>query len=105
MGHRSKTHSHKRIVPQVNTPTLEELQKKEVNLKVILDTGVSTSHGDRICKRLAKLRRRISSLSAPPPKEEKIKEKKLTQEEKVQKKKDYNKERKERFHKSASKRP
>jgi hypothetical protein len=49
---------------------------------------------------IAKCKRRIARLQAPPVKEEKVKEsKKLTQEEKAKKKKDYERQRKDRYKK------
>ena len=97
MGHKSRTNKRKVAVPQINTPTLEELQAKKKRLLGLEET-CPTHELHIVSAALAKVNRRIERMTTPAQEEKKKEEKKkLTKEEKAQKKKDYERRRKNRY--------
>ncbi len=97
MGHKSKFRRHGEAVPQINTPILKELEKKAQRLRQIGDV-CPTHEFHTVMRAVAKIERRIERMKVPEKKEaKKSEEKKLTQEEKIQKKKDYERQRKNRY--------
>ena len=100
MGHKSKKHKRGRYVPQINTPTLKELNEKLVRLGELMTKPTDPASAHRIASAYRKVSRRLAEEKANEV-VEKVKEQKeknkLTQEEKVQKKKDYERQRKDRY--------
>ena len=95
MTHKSKTYKRKVNVPQINTPTLDELKEKLIKLQGCTPSCASEAH--RIGRAIAKYKRRIDRLTLSIVEDEKVKEKqqnKLTQIEKEEKKKEYKRQRK-----------
>lgn len=103
MTHKSKTYKRKINVPQINTPTLEELKEKLIRLQGCTPDSASEAH--RIGTAIAKHKRRIDRLMLSIAEEKKVKEKKakLTQIEKEEKKKKYKKEQKDKYKRKESK--